>query len=318
MATSYFQGQTLDDVMRLVVGEIQTSGDRIKATKGWTTEITGVLIDLADPRARLSRTETRGKPYSCLGELCWYLAKTRDLEFISYYIPDYKQFADGNEIFGGYGPRLFDWKGQDQLANIIDLLRRKRNSRQAVIQLFDACDIVQDPQPKDIPCTCTLQFMIRQGKLHMFTYMRSNDAYLGLPHDIFSFTMFQEIMARDLGVELGSYKHSVGSLHMYDRNRKAAQQFLEEGWQTTGMSMPPMPEGNPWPAIDTVLQAESALRAGDPVDPGSLDGIAPYWADLIRLLHVFRSSKDKDGTKILELRGMMASDVYRSYIDNRL
>jgi len=162
MANSYFGAETLDDVMRLVIEEIQARGARVKPRKGWTTELTGVMLEITNPRARLSRTETRGKPYSCLGELCWYLAKTNDLGFIRYYLREYEQSADGNIIFGGYGPRLFDWKGQDQVANVTALLRKRPNSRQAVIQLFDAHDIVELPEPKDIPCTCTLQFMIRK------------------------------------------------------------------------------------------------------------------------------------------------------------
>jgi thymidylate synthase len=251
-----------------------------------------------------------------LGELCWYLAKTNDLAFISYYLPLYKHFADGDEIFGGYGPRLFDWRSMDQFANVADILKRKPDSRQAVIQLFDAGDIVEEHN--DIPCTCTLQFMIRHGKLHMFTNMRSNDVMWGLPHDVFSFTMLQEIMARSLAVELGTYKHAVGSLHLYDKSIGNARQFLNEGWQSTETAMPPMPTGDPWPAIASLLKAESAIRAGSGFDADRLEDLNPYWADLIRLLQVFRSSKDKDSDKILELRRKMSSDVYRPFIENRL
>src|SRR5262245_55123087 len=201
MAGPYFRALTLDDMMRSVFMELLSSGDRIHPTKGPATELAGVLLEITSPRARLSRTETRGKPFSCLGELCWYLAGTNALEFISYYVP-YSEYADGDVVFGGYGPRLFDWKGLDQIANVIALLRKKTYSRQAVIQLFDARDIVQEH--RSIPCTCALQFMIRRGRLHAVTYMRSNDAFLGLPHDIFAFTMLQEILARSLSVELGT------------------------------------------------------------------------------------------------------------------
>lgn len=316
MGGPYLPGKTLDDVMRSVIEEILSHGAQIHPTKGAAKELTGVLLEITDPRGRLSRTETRGKPYSCLGELCWYLAKTNDLAFISYYIPLYKQFADGDEIYGGYGPRLFSWRGMNQLANVTDILRRKPDSRQAVIQLFDAGDIVDEH--KDIPCTCTLQFMIRRDKLHMFTNMRSNDAMWGLPHDVFSFTMLQEIIARSLSVELGTYKHAVGSLHLYDRSIGNARQFLNEGWQSTETLMPAMPTGDPWPAIASLLEAEAEIRTGGGFDASRLDDLNPYWADLIRLLQVFRSSKDKDSDKVLELRGKMSSNVYRPFIDTRL
>ncbi len=159
MTDAYISAPTLDDVIRHVIDDIQSHGERIKPSKGWATELTGVLVELTDPRARLSRTETRGKPYSCLGELCWYLAKTNKLDFISYYIPRYKDYADADEVFGGYGPRLFNWKGLTQLDEVTDVLRRKTDSRQAVIQLFDGHDIIGEHG--DVPCTCTLQFMLR-------------------------------------------------------------------------------------------------------------------------------------------------------------
>ncbi len=316
MGGPYFPGKTLDDVMRSVIEEILSNGDPIHPTKGAAKELTGVLLEITDPRARLSRTETRGKPFSCLGELCWYLAKTNDLGFISYYLREYNRYADGDKIFGGYGPRLFDWRGINQFANVADILKRKPDSRQAVIQLFDAGDM--EEEHNDIPCTCTLQFMIRHGKLHMFTNMRSNDVMWGLPHDVFSFTMLQEIMVRSLSVELGTYKHAVGSLHLYDKSIGNARQFLNEGWQSTETAMPPMPPGDPWPAITSLLEAESAIRAGDGVDGSRLNDLNAYWADLIRLLQVFRSSKDKNYDNILELRGKMSSNLYRPFIDNRL
>jgi thymidylate synthase len=315
MTCPYLSGQTLDDVMRSVIEEILAQGTPIHPTKGPARELTGVLLEVTDPRARLSRSETRGKPYSCLGELCWYLAKTNDLAFIAYYIPAYEAFADGNAIFGGYGPRLFDWRNLNQFGNVTELLRRKRDSRQAVIQLFDAHDIVEEH--RDTPCTCTLQFMIRSGRLHMFTSMRSNDAFLGLPHDVFCFTMLQEVMARTLLVEIGTYKHAVGSLHLYDKNIHAAQQFLDEGWQSTA-PMPPMPQGDPWPAIALLLGAESTIRTRNAPDVGKLDDIEPYWADLIRLLQVFRFRKDNEPDKIRALRSKMSSNTYLVFVDKLL
>ena len=206
MVEPYYSGETLDDLMRWVFDSILQHGQAIHPTKGPAKELSGVLLELTNPLARISRTETKGKPFSCLGELLWYLARTKDLPFISYYLPAYKKYADGQEIFGGYGPRLFDWDGLSQFDNVVDTLKEKPDSRRAVIQLFDAEDIVEPHG--DIPCTCTMQLMVRDSHLHMFTYMRSNDAFVGMPHDIFCFTMLQEIMARALSCELGTVSHA--------------------------------------------------------------------------------------------------------------
>jgi thymidylate synthase len=316
MAEPFFSAETLDDIMRYVIEAVLSRGGRIAPSKGYARELIGVLLEITNPRARLSRTETRGKLFSALGELCWYLAKTNRLDFIEYYIPKYAESADGEVILGGYGPRLFNWGGQDQVANVIRLLRNRPHSRRAVIQLFDLTDIVEEH--KDVPCTCTLQFMIRANALHLLTSMRSNDVFLGLPHDVFCFTMLQEIVARSLSVEIGSYKHVVGSLHLYDRDAAAAHRFLEEGWQSTNTPMPVMPLGDPWPSVDALVDAESQIREKGPQTVGTLGGIDSYWADLIRLLQIFRYLRQDEPESITAVRRDMVSEVYNVFVDARL
>lgn len=235
-----------------------------------------------------------------------------DVEFIAYYLPRYRQFAEGGKLFGAYGPRLFNACGVDQISNITSLLKTKAPSRQAVIQLFDAGDIVEEHE--DVPCTCTLQFLVRGSGLELVTYMRSNDAYIGLPPDVFCFTMLQEILARELGVDVGMYKHLVGGLHIYETDIPAVGQFLEEGWQSTQEPMPPMPRGNPWPSVKALLNAEEQIRTGIRVDDVKLDGIDGYWADLIRLLQVFRCKKDNDSAAVKALREHISS-LYFPFID---
>ena len=82
--------------------------------------------------------------------------------------------------------------------------------------------------------------------------------------------------------------------------------------------MPQMPTGDPWPAIRSMLDAESDIRNGHSVESAAIDELDPYWADLIRLLQVFRNSKDKDLNGISELQGRMSSGVYQTFIENRI
>ena len=315
MEYPYYTGQTLDDVMRSVISDILSDGAWIQPSKGQCKELTGVLIEITNPRARISRTETKGKPFSSLGELCWYLSKDNDLETISYYIHRYKEAADGGIIYGGYGPRLFHWKGVNQISQVINTLRKKPFSRQAVIQLFDATDLIE--VHNDVPCTCNMQFMIRDSKLQMMTYMRSNDVLLGLPHDVFCFTMLQEIIARTLNVEIGTYKHSVGSLHIYEEEIKDAQQFLNEGWQPTNITMPPMPAGDPWNSIDLLLKLEPIIRNGRENIMDIDKELDPYWADLVRLLQIYRYLKDRNTEAAYELRDKMVSKIYDAFINKK-
>ena len=317
MDLPYFSGETLDDIMRWVFEQILLRGQDIHPTKGTAKELSGVLLELTNPLARISRTETRGKPFSCLGELLWYLAQTDDLSLISYYIPKYRASAEGRRVFGGYGPRLFNWDGLNQFANVAQILKERPDSRRAIIQLFDAQDVAE--ARKDVPCTCTMQFMVRHQQLHMLVYMRSNDAFLGMPHDIFCFTILQEIMARTLSLELGQYKHMVGSLHLYNRDFGNAQHFLGEGWQSTTSLMPPMPAGDPCSAIKRVLLAEHAIRTEPEIDARPLlEGLDPYWADLVRLLLVFRAWKAGENHEIRAIRDEMSSPIFNSFISGRI
>ncbi len=316
MCSSFISEETLDDVLLHVSEKILDSGHPIEASKGNNIELAGVLLELKNPRARLSRTETRGKPFSCLGELCWYLAKSKDPDFICYYIPKYKDYTEGNAIYGAYGPRIFNFNNINQYESIKRILTKKPTSRQAVIQLFKASDIRE--YHKETPCTCTLQFMVRDNLLNMSVHMRSNDAHLGLPHDVFSFTMIQEMLARDLGVEIGTYKHYVGSLHIYDEHIQKVQQFLGEGLQPTAPIMPAMPNGNPWESIERLLTAEKAIRMDSGFDDSLLDGLDPYWGDLVQLLRIFRAKKNREFDQVRILKKEISSRVYHPFIDNIL
>lgn len=300
---------TLDDLMRIALETILSDGGTNVATRGTSKELLGVTLELTQPRARLSRTETRGKVFSCLGELCWYLSGSDALAPIAYYVKRYEEEASGDRVLGGYGPRLCGGSENGQIQKIIKMLRRKPSSRQAVIQLFDRQDL--QIEGTSVPCTCTLQFLVRDDKLNLITHMRSNDAYLGLPHDLFCFTMIQEIVAVALGYELGTYVHMVGSLHLYDGSVAAARQFLNEGWQSTTSPMPAMPNGDPWDDVGRLLSAEEKLRTNQAASALGLP--AGYWGDLIRLLGAFRARKNQDTEAASAIIREMSSRTFDPY-----
>lgn len=303
---------TLDDLLRKLLPKLLTGAVRTSPGRGSASERFGVLLELRNPLARLSRSETRGKTFSCLGEFLWYMSRDNRLDFIHYYIPRYeKETEDGETVYGGYGPRLFGQRGHDQIRNAIQALKTRPDSRRIVIQIFNAEDVAQ--RHKEVPCTCTLQFLLRDSKLHMLTSMRSNDVYMGLPHDIFCFTMIQEIIARTIGVKLGTYKQFVGSLHLYDDDREVAQEYLAEAVQATVL-MPPMPIGDPWPSLRRVLEAEYKIRNGIEFDP-SIWNLDSYWADLIRLLQIYAASGDV--VTIEALQSKMVHHRYAPYIEPR-
>ena len=307
---------SLDELLFKTFNYIRKRGVAISPTKGPAHEVTGASLRLTAPRARLSRTEARATLFSCLGELLWYLSASNDLSFIEHYIGKYAKYSDDNQtIFGAYGPRIFGEGDKAQIEKVISLLREKPDTRQAVVQVFDHRDILEPH--KDIPCTCTLQFMLREKRLQLLTTMRSNDAWLGLPHDIFCFTMIQELVARSLGVELGDYKHFAGSLHLYTGDVEKAARFQEEGMQRK-VPMPPMPKGDPWPAVKALLAFEQKARTSPSHLEDPRESMDPFWADLATILAIHANGKaGVTGERIQRLKRRLSSSVYAMYINRR-
>lgn len=113
---------------------------------------------------------------------------------------------------GSYGPPFVE-----QVRYVVEVLKANNESRQAVMTIWR-------PNPrssKDIPCTLSLQFLIRDGKLHTIVTMRSSDIFTGLIYDMFCFTAMSAVVLSFLGyddVELGTCWINAGSSHLYDRD----------------------------------------------------------------------------------------------------
>jgi len=161
-------------------------------------------------------------PWYAAAELLWYFSGTNEIEMIKYYALQYEKFSDdGVTAWGAYGYRWHLSNGLGQLQKVIEELRKNSNSRRAVMTCYDA-DRDLGYNSKDIPCTISLQFLIRNNKLNCICTMRSNDVWLGMPYDIWCFTCIQILIAQELGIETGRYIHQPGSLHLYGRNYEKA------------------------------------------------------------------------------------------------
>jgi thymidylate synthase len=141
--------------------------------------------------------------------------------------------------------------------------------------------------------------------------MRSNDIYRGFPADVFAFTFIQELLARALQLEIGTYNHFVGSLHLYDEDEGNARSYLDEGFQSP-VGMPAMPKGDPWQSVTWLLEAERAIRCGLP-EPQKA-GIDDYWIDLTRLLLIKKLHDTKNLRRLIQVKNEMASPVYNAFI----
>lgn len=244
-------------------------------------ECIGESFTVLEPRSRITNNTIRQMSLSfAFGEFCWYLRGSDRLNIMEYYSKIYPQFSDDKvTVNGAYGKRIFGGKCS-QWEQIKTLLKKDPDSRQAVISIHQPSDLFSSS--KDIPCTCVIQFFIRDGKLNAVTYMRSNDIFLGMPYDIFSFTMLQEMLALELNVQLGTYTHMVGSLHIYEEHFGVFDK-LKNIELFDSNNMPCMTkESISDEQISLVLRLEQAYRENDMVE--GEDTINPYWCDFIKVL----------------------------------
>jgi hypothetical protein len=79
-----------------------------------------------------------------------------------------------------------------------------------------------------------------------------------------------------------------------------------------------MPPGYPKLSIASFKRAEQSIRETGEVDDELLKNLAPYWADLIRLLKVFSCKQKKQADKIVQVKGQMSSKTYFPFIDKTL
>lgn len=184
---------------------------------GNTSELTNVKVTLNDITQNI--VGIRGiSPYYLLGEWLWYFSGKNSMKFISTFGSMWSKLSDDGETNNSaYGYRMKYEFGFDQIETVINLLKKDKDSRRAVINL-------NTPNPnvittKDEPCTIALQFLIRDNKLYCTGIMRSNDIWYGFPYDVAFFTELQMYIADRLGVKYGTYTHFAVSLHMYDKDR---------------------------------------------------------------------------------------------------
>lgn len=305
------EGRYLDEILRKLYGELSTSTDTFEASKGKGQDLLGQKVVLKDPRARISATATRGRLISALGEFCWYMSGSADLDFIRFYVKDYPPKDATGSLQEAYGPRL---KGTgefgyniDQVNRVIEKLRKKPDTRRAAITLLESSDL--EPSQKEAPCTIGLQFIRRRERLHLVAMMRSNDAYLGFTHDVFCFTMIQELVARSLGIKVGDYHHFATSLHLYESDKDSVEKYLGEGFQNPVFAMPKMPSGCQMANLGAFLEAERAIRAGEISEAGAIK-LPQYWRDLSLVLLRHADAKYGRGIKVLEQNFEQITDPF--------
>lgn len=245
-------------------------------------ELIAPTIRVLNPLDRLYTSEARSTPMRYLaGEFVWYFARRNDPEYICRYSAFWNQIknekaisleaGDGvpaGSVNSSYGHLLMDvrdahWGGHaiTQWDWALRSLEKDPDSRQAIMHVNRPGH--QEDWVKDFPCTLNLQFLVRDGKLHLVTDMRSNDLIMGLTFDFPMFSFFQETMLYHLrlsekfkDLELGHLTLKAGSSHIYDRNYGVVEKMLAGGISSMGpvkeLGSPPVTFAWGSPAVENV------------------------------------------------------------------
>lgn len=138
------------------------------------------------------------------------------------------RFGDLNHVYG-YQWRSWpkpDGGSIDQIQKVIDTLKTNPTSRRMIVSAWNVADVDTMALP---PCHTMFQFFVAEGKLSCQLYQRSADCFLGVPFNIASYALLTMMIARECGLELGDFVHTLGDAHLYlNHLEQAAEQLLRE------------------------------------------------------------------------------------------
>jgi thymidylate synthase len=217
--------------------EVAPRGQRVK-------ELLGVSFTVANARENILLNDARKLNYRYLvAEWLWIAFGRNEVSLLTPYNSQMARFSDdGILLAGAYGPRL-----GSQWSYVIETLKADPDSRQAVASIWTPVPVPS----RDIPCTIALQFFIRFGRLETIATMRSSDAWLGLPYDVFVFSQLANCLAGELGIDVGSLRMQLGSSHLYQDHWSKAQAAVQA--PTSYAASPALP-GFPPAWLEEVLE----------------------------------------------------------------
>jgi thymidylate synthase len=193
--------------------------DRPDRTGTGTRSIFGhqMRFDLAKGFPLLTTKKLHVK--SIVHELLWFLAGDTNIRYLKENgVSIWDEWADEKGDLGPvYGYQWRSWPAPDgrhidQIANLLDDLRRNPHSRRLIVSAWNPALVDEMALP---PCHCLFQFYVAEGRLSCQLYQRSADVFLGVPFNIASYALLTLMMAQVTGLAPGAFIHSLGDAHLY-------------------------------------------------------------------------------------------------------
>lgn len=132
------------------------------------------------------------------------------------------------ELGNIYGKQWREWRTStgetiDQLADLIEMIKTNPNSRRLIVSAWNPEDVPSMALP---PCHTLFQFYVADGKLSCQLYQRSADIFLGVPFNIASYALLTHLIARETGLDVGEFVHTMGDAHLYNNHIEQVKEQL--------------------------------------------------------------------------------------------
>jgi thymidylate synthase len=164
---------------------------------------------------------------SIVHELLWFLKGDTNVGYLRENgVTIWDEWADQNGDLGPvYGKQWRSWAkpdggAVDQIALVLDEIRRNPDSRRLVVTAWNPADL---DRMALAPCHCLFQFYVAQGRLSCQLYQRSADVFLGVPFNIASYALLTHMMAQATGLRPGDFVHTLGDAHLYVNHLEQAR-----------------------------------------------------------------------------------------------
>ena len=164
---------------------------------------------------------------SVIHELLWFLRGDTNVRWLQERgVSIWNEWADANGDLGRvYGAQWRDWRGADgkpvdQIAWVVEELRRKPDSRRLVVSAWNPSEVAGMALP---PCHTLFQFYVLDGELSCQLYQRSADLFLGVPFNIASYALLTLMVAQVTGLRPGDFVHTMGDVHLYANHLEQAR-----------------------------------------------------------------------------------------------
>tara|TARA_B100001115_G_C15847764_1_gene428261 strand:- start:7383 stop:8288 length:906 start_codon:yes stop_codon:yes gene_type:complete len=130
-----------------------------------------------------------------------------------------------------YGRQWRNFEGIDQMAQLIEDIKRNPNSRRHIISAWNPKDIPVMAKSGLPPCHTLFQFYVADNKLSCQLYQRSADVFLGVPFNIASYALLTMMVAQVCDLELGDFVHTFGDAHLYENHLDQSKEQLSRDFR---------------------------------------------------------------------------------------